>query len=312
MTLRSHLITLVLVAVLPLLVFSAIVLALAADSERDATERGLRATGRAVGTAVDHTLDKAIGALEMLASSELLDAGDLPAFRAAAVRALEGQPGWLSVSVVDAEGGQRLNTLQPTGTELPPPADATTIATVLARRMPVVSDLISGGLPGRAHVVVAVPVLREGSLRGALLTALDAATLARVLDAQQLPGEWAAGIVDGRGVIVARTPESSRYTGQLARPEYVAFTERRRGGWARASCPRRRRSAASTRSRRSPARSPTPPGAVARSRPSARSSWRGWKRRASARPCLRKPAVCSPRRWTTRRRSSGSRVCWCP
>ena len=174
MTLRSHLITLVLVAVLPLLVFSAIVLALAADSERDATERGLRATGRAVGTAVDHTLDKAIGALELLASSQLLDAGDLPAFRAAAVRALEGQPGWLSVSVVDAEGGQRLNTLQPTGTELPPPADATTIATVLARRMPVVSDLISGGLPGRAHVVVAVPVLREGSLRGALLTALDA------------------------------------------------------------------------------------------------------------------------------------------
>src|SRR5947208_180769 len=87
MTLRSHLITLVLVAVLPLLVFSAIVLALAADSERDATERGLRATGRAVGTAVDHTLDKAIGALELLASSQLLDAGDLPAFRAAAVRA---------------------------------------------------------------------------------------------------------------------------------------------------------------------------------------------------------------------------------
>src|SRR5436309_2999009 len=157
MTLRSHLITLVLVAVLPLLVFSAIVLALAADSERDATERGLRATGRAVGTAVDHTLDKAIGALEMLASSERLDAGDLPAFRAAAVRALEGQPGWPGVSVVDAEGGQRLNTLQPTRTELPPPADATTIATVLARRMPVVSDLISGGLPGRAHVVVGAP-----------------------------------------------------------------------------------------------------------------------------------------------------------
>src|SRR5947208_1519907 len=235
MTLRSHLITLVLVAVLPLLVFSAIVLALAADSERDATERGLRATGRAVGTAVDHTLDKAIGALEVLASSQLLDAGDLPAFRAAAVHALEGQPGWLSVSVVDAEGGQRLNTLQPTGTELPPPADPTTIATVLARRMPVVSDLISGGLPGRAHVVVAVPVLREGSLRGALLTALDAATLARVLDAQQLPGEWAAGIVDGRGMIVARTPESSRYTGQPARPEYVAFTG------ARTDAARRRR-----------------------------------------------------------------------
>src|SRR5436309_67196 len=233
MTLRSHLITLVLVAVLPLLVFSAIVLALAADSERDATERGLRATGRAVGTAVDHTLDKAIGALEMLASSELLDAGDLPAFRAAAVRALEGQPGWLSVSVVDAEGGQRLNTLQPTGTELPPPADATTIATVLARRMPVVSDLISDGLPGRAHVVVAVPVLREGSLRGALLTALDAATLARVLDAQQLPGEWAAGGLDGlrRHTVFSRL-QHARWTVYLALPATTMDAVLQRSLWA--------------------------------------------------------------------------------
>src|SRR5437879_3715126 len=145
MTLRSHLITLVLVAVLPLLVFSAIVLALAADSERDATERGLRATGRAVGTAVDHALDNVISALEVLA----------------------------------------------------------------------------------------VPGLRDGSLRGALLTALDATTLAHVLEAQQLPRAWAAGIVDGRGVVVARSPDAQRFTGRPATPEYVAFTARRDTGAAR-------------------------------------------------------------------------------
>ena len=120
MTLRSHLITLVLVAVLPLLLFSAIVVGLAADSERDATERGLRATGRAVSSAVDHTLDNAIGALEVLATSELLDGGDLPGFHKVAARALEGQRGWLSVAVVDRAGRQVLNTLRPTGAELPP------------------------------------------------------------------------------------------------------------------------------------------------------------------------------------------------
>src|SRR5436309_480549 len=281
MTLRSHLITLVLVAVLPLLVFSAIVLALAADSERDATERGLRATGRAVGTAVDHALDNVISALEVLATSGLLDAGDLPGFRGVAVRALEGQHGWLSVSVVDSEGRQVLNTLRPTGTDLPPPADAATVAAVLARRVPVVSDLISGDLPDRAHVVVAVPVLRDGSLRGALLTALDATTLAHVLEAQQLPRAWAAGIVDGRGVVVARSPDAQRFTGRPATPEYVAFTARRRTG-------------------------------AARSRPSARSSWRARRRRASARRCSRKPAACSPRHSITRPRSSGWRGCSCP
>src|SRR5262245_29084921 len=233
MKLRSHLIILVLVAVLPLLAFSGILLGLAADSERGATERGLRATGRAMGTAVDHTLDNAIGALEVLATSDLLDADDLAAFHAAAARALEAQPGWLSVAVVDPQGRQLLNTLRPTGTELPPPADTRTVNVVLAQRTPVVSDLISGDLPARAHVVVAVPVLRNGRLRGALLTALDATTLVLVLQSQYLPSGWAAGIVDGRGVVVARTPDPERFIGQPATPNYVAFTEGRDAGSAR-------------------------------------------------------------------------------
>jgi len=233
MKLRSHLIILVLVAVLPLLVFSGILLGLAADSERDATERGLRATGRALGTAVDHTLDNAIGALEVLATSELLDAGDLPAFHAAAARVLEAQRGWRSVTVVDSTGRQLLNTPRPTGTELPPPTDTRTVSAVLAQRTPVVSDLVAGDLPARAHVVVAVPVLRDGVLRGALLTALDATTLVRVLDSQQLPSGWVAGIVDGHGVVVARTPEPQRFIGRAAAPSYVAFTATRDAGSTR-------------------------------------------------------------------------------
>ena len=233
MKLRSHLIILVLVAVLPLLVFSGILLGLAADSERDATERGLRATGRALGTAVDHTLDNAIGALEVLATSELLDAGDLPAFHAAAARVLEAQRGWRSVTVVDSTGRQLLNTPRPTGTELPPPTDTRTVSAVLAQRTPVVSDLVAGDLPARAHVVVAVPVLRDGVLRGALLTALDATTLVRVLDSQQLPSGWVSGIVDGHGVVVARTPEPQRFIGRAAAPSYVAFTATRDAGSTR-------------------------------------------------------------------------------
>ncbi len=233
MTLRSHLIMLVLVAVLPLLLFSAIVVGLAADSERDATERGLRATTHAVGTAVDHALDNAVGALQVLATSDLLDAGDLQTFHGVAVRALEGQRGWLSVAVVDQRGRQLLNTLRPSGSTLPPPADPALVTAVLARRTPVVSDLISGDLPERAHVMIAVPVLRNRVLRGALLASVDAATFVRVLEAQQLPGAWSAGIVAGRGVLVARSPDGARFIGRPASSEYVKFTARRDAGAAR-------------------------------------------------------------------------------
>ncbi|HEV8585005.1 MAG TPA: cache domain-containing protein, partial [Methylomirabilota bacterium] len=227
MTLRTYLVVLVLVALLPVLLFSAIVLGLVAGSEREATERGLRSTSRAVASAVDHTVDKTIGALQLLATSELLDAGDLPAFHAMAVRALDAHHGWLSVAVVDPRGRQLLNTLRPTGSALPPPADAQTVAAVLGTRRPAVSDLLDGDLPGRAHVVVAVPVVRGGTLSGALLTALDAEIFTRVLEGQQLPRQWEALIVDARGTILARVPEPQRFVGRPAPPGYPGLGRQR-------------------------------------------------------------------------------------
>jgi len=232
MTLRSHLITLVLVAVLPLLLFSAIVVGLAADSERDATERGLRATGRAVSSAVDHTLDNAIGALEVLATSELLDGGDLPGFHKVAARALEDSvagsawPSWTGpADRCSTRCGRRARSFRPSrrahrgrGPRAPP-----------AHRLGSDRQRPAGARPRRGGRAV----LRGRALRGRCFTALDAHDLARVLEAQQLPHQWAAAIVDGHGVVVARVPEPQRFVGQPATAAYVALTARGDSGAAR-------------------------------------------------------------------------------
>src|SRR5207237_986686 len=57
--------------------------------------------------------------------------------------------------------------------------------------------------------------------------------LARVLEAQQLPHQWAAAIVDGHGLVVARVPEPQRFVGQPATAAYVALTARGDSGAAR-------------------------------------------------------------------------------
>jgi signal transduction histidine kinase/ActR/RegA family two-component response regulator len=233
MSLRSHLVALVVVALLPLLVFAVIVLGLAADNERDATERGLRSTTRAVAVAVDHALDNTIGALELLATSERLDARDRSGFHGIAARALESQRGWLGVALVDPVGGQVLNTLRPLGAELPPAADMPWVTAAIARRVPVVSDLIGNGLPGRPHVMVAVPVLRDRLLRGVLVAAVDVDAFTKLLAAQQVPRRWVAAIADGEGTIVARVPDAERYVGQRLSPGYLELTTAGDGGSAR-------------------------------------------------------------------------------
>src|SRR5262249_59612840 len=134
---------------------------------------------------------------------------------------------------VDPAGKQWLTPLRRPGGGLPRRGDTRRVDAVPPRRTPVVSDLVSGDLPERAHVVVAVPVLRHGVLHGALLTALDATTLARVLELQQLPSGWVAGIVDGHGVVVARTPNPEHFIGQPATPNYLSLAMTRDAGSAR-------------------------------------------------------------------------------
>ena len=91
MRLRSHLIVLVLAALVPILGFAAFVIRENAALQLAATERGMRETARAVALTVDKELETAITTLEALAETEYPDAADLSAFHAFCQRVVRAQ-----------------------------------------------------------------------------------------------------------------------------------------------------------------------------------------------------------------------------
>jgi hypothetical protein len=86
MKLRSHLVTLVLAVLVPMIVFAAIVVTMFGRQQRAAVERGAVETARALVNAADERLNASVKLLEALATSPALDGGDLRAFHAEARR----------------------------------------------------------------------------------------------------------------------------------------------------------------------------------------------------------------------------------
>ena len=212
MRLRTHLIALVLAALVPLLGFAALVIRDNARLQLAVTERGMRETARAVAHTVDATLDAAITALQALAESEHLDPGNLSAFHALCQRVARAQ-GWTNILVFDPEGRALMNTSAP----LDAPLAATRRPAVLAQardtRRPAVSNLFDGAFH-RNIVAVYVPVVRNGTVRFVMSAALPAADLGAVLRAQQFGPEGVAVLQDRDNVVIARTRSETEMVGR--------------------------------------------------------------------------------------------------
>ncbi|HEY5869780.1 MAG TPA: hypothetical protein VI542_30145, partial [Candidatus Tectomicrobia bacterium] len=98
--LRSRLVLLVLVTLLPLGLFAVVLILLFAHEARLTTERGMRATARALALAIDREVGEVSIALEVLAVSRLLAAGDLAGFYQQCLEVLRVLPPdtWLTLS----------------------------------------------------------------------------------------------------------------------------------------------------------------------------------------------------------------------
>ena len=107
--LRSHLIMLVLAALLPLMLFSVGMILEFAREERRTTERGMRETARVLALAMDREVGEVQAALGILALSRPLAAGDLAGFYRQCLEALQFLPhdAWITLS--DLQGQLLLN-----------------------------------------------------------------------------------------------------------------------------------------------------------------------------------------------------------
>jgi signal transduction histidine kinase len=229
---RSHLVTLVVAVLVPMIVFAGIVLVALGRQQRAAVEHGAVETARALVNAVDEGLASSVKVLEALATSGHLDSRDLRAFHVEARRIAATQSGWFNVILFSADGQQLVNTRREFGEPLPRTLEAASLEAVVATRAPVVGDVTFGPIIQHFAFPVRVPVIRRGTVVYVLTAAVRPESLLSVLRRQRIPEDWVASVFDRSKRIAARTRSSEQFVGNLVSPEFVRLLEGGgREGW---------------------------------------------------------------------------------
>ncbi len=216
MKLRSHLVLLVVAALVPLLIFAGVMIVLYDRQHRAAVESQTIDTTRALSLAVDREVTAWVSALEALGSSKHLDSGNLSAFREEAARVLKTRKDWDNTLLTDSKGYQLLNLRAPSGSPLPHVRDLEQFQQVVNTSRPVVSNLFLGRVSGKHVIGVAVPVVRDGKVKFVLASSTSPNSLLGILAQQDIPPGWLGTITDRKGFIIARTRDIEKSIGKPA------------------------------------------------------------------------------------------------
>jgi signal transduction histidine kinase/CheY-like chemotaxis protein len=171
---------------------------------------------------VDRELARRAAIARTLADSRALDAGAdlLPAdkayFEQQARRAMAALSGWVEVSSAD---GVLLSTRSRSRPQAPSAAAAPPLAD-----MPTVRALHDEGDGAGLRAALVQPVRRgDKTLLNVAVTILPS-ELQGIIDAQSLPPDAVATILDNRGTVVARHPRDPRFVGRSATPDIMALS----------------------------------------------------------------------------------------
>ena len=222
MKLRTFLLAVVGLTLIPMLGVAGTAIWWAHQDERRAMEQALLYHARSLTLAVDREVDTSLAGLKGLATSSDIDSTDLRRFYEQARLAQEAYRRWLTVALVEPSGRQRLNLLQPLGSPLPSVAGLETFQRTLRTGQPQVSDLVMGPTAGRRVIAVTLPLLRDGKIRHVLVAVLTPESFASVLAAAHIARGTVGTILDRNGIVVATTQGQEQQVGHPATAGFVA------------------------------------------------------------------------------------------
>jgi PAS domain S-box-containing protein len=231
LTLRGHLLILILATLLPMIVFVIVAAVLLAQREKSTFQRSAQERTLAVLTAVDAELSSSRSVLGALGASLNLDFDDLRAFHADATRVLASQPDWLSVILALPSARQVVNILLPFGRRLPETVERQSFDDAVRTGQPKVGYLSRGTISGVYAFPIRVPVARDGGLKYILSAVVKPRAISELLGAQRLPPDWVGVVLDGDARIVARTLNPELSVGQLASESLRAELVHSPRGW---------------------------------------------------------------------------------
>jgi PAS domain S-box-containing protein len=226
---QARLVGLVLVTVLPLVALSSFAILRTVDNERSRIERDIRERTENLLAGVDREIRSVQVSLQILASSPNLQSGDMEGFASQIREALKVQG--LAIGLHDTTAGELVSTTRPFG-ELPSrQTNRDMVDRVVRTGKPHISNLFTGTVLQRPILTVGVPVLHDDKVFYVLTMALDPARLSTLLQGQNVPSDWTAGIFDRKGIFVARNRDLDRDFGQPAEPVLREKMSEATAGW---------------------------------------------------------------------------------
>ncbi|HEX7784617.1 MAG TPA: PAS domain S-box protein [Methylomirabilota bacterium] len=216
MKLRSFLLAIVGLTLVPLLGVAGIAIWWAHQDERRTLEQALLHHARSLTAVVDRELETSLAGLMGLATSDDVDAADLGKFYEQARLAREAYRRWMTVALVDPSGRQELNLAHPLGHPLPSLSGLEAFQRTMETREPQISNLEVDPTTARRVIAVSLPLLRRGVVRHVLVAFLTPDSFAAGLAAAQVAGGNVATIVDRTGAIVATTRDPGQWIGRPA------------------------------------------------------------------------------------------------
>jgi diguanylate cyclase (GGDEF)-like protein len=214
LSLRSWLITLVMLALLPVFVFSVLTTLEMHRVRQDAVIAELVQRSEATGYAVTERLGTAIGYLNALASSNAAVTENIPVLYAHAQRVAEMNTGVTGIALVNPDRRMVFFTNRPLGEALGKPRNTDTSDAVFTTGQPAVSGQFFGPYSKKSVISLGVPVYQGGRIAYCLLMVLTSDSFNQLLAQQKLPADWVAGIADQKGKLVARTHSPDMFVGQ--------------------------------------------------------------------------------------------------
>jgi signal transduction histidine kinase len=207
-----------LLALLPMLAFSAYIVRRAIDEQQAQALATQQRSATDSAAAIGRQLESLFAVLRTLSQAESVRQGDMAATYALAARVVEADPRIVGISVVDASGAQPFNTLRPFGTLLPRPSPALMEMqrVILEQGRRVVSPLVIGEVSQRQVVGVGMPLSMGPAGTYALRVVVRLESIGGWLNEQAWPDDWTAAVLDQNGTIIARSRDAARYLGQPA------------------------------------------------------------------------------------------------
>lgn len=229
---RRPLLSLLLAAFIPLLLFGGWVTYLMADSERTEARSAAWETVKHVGERIASEITSQLQVAETLAASTSLDRASLEGFYIEAQRVRAAHPLWATVELTDPTGMQVMNLLRPLGAPLGPTADRESFDQVVKTRQSAVGGIGPvGQISGQRLVTIRAPVIREGKLQYVLTVSFVPNAISSILKDAGAPKDWIGAVVDARGNIIARTLAEEFELGRPAAPGLRQAIARAPGGF---------------------------------------------------------------------------------